>query len=920
MKVRLSQKQNVSLVKSAGVAVLALAVIGFVIVKVLLPQNSRASNNATEENYWIGKENSNWSDENNWSLGRAPEIADRVILHADKAENHVVNIPEGASYTVSSLDISGCQLTVDGSLITSSFIQLRSKRSELNVSGYLKCEEYLAALSDAFLKFSGTVYLQENFLIENAVVVQNKGSLLVKGDVELRRLGSLLKVAGGIAVVEGDFIAHQSQNEVNRLKLEGGVLSIRGATVFQRSTSEDLIPASIWVDGGNLEMNEVRRGRNAQGYLEGVYNFKVSSGSAVFHKDLLLDTLKEGEKGMIRLKENSDLWNSGTQYKRLNADDIVKVRYNGWVYILSQQYWASTNERPDKSFKWIEIGQADDEDKSYSLEFVDTWQASRVYKREAVDEEIFVQYNGLIYRMSKTCNLSKNNIPTKNKWAWILWYEPADKENFSDIFIAEGGHVSFEQDFAHWNGFESYGNCTLAFNGNETYVFKTEDHYQNIEVGSDAAIILVGNSEVSGDIVFNSKHSLKGFGTLTLTGSGIQKVRSTRPLSIDNMAINKDTGQVRLSGRLHVNKHLSWSSSVVFVAELSAVKREHLNATVLSFGADASISGQGWFEGPIEKIGKAAFTFPTGKNGKKAPISISQSSDTSQYRAEYFAYDVPGYKSKSSDLNCVSQMEYWTLQPLSKGSTSKITLHWTNGNWSQINSVADLVVAEFDGEKWQSMGQNSYTGSALSGAITSQTAMATATYYTYGSISNVNPLSQESAPINVQKRSGNIEFYASELPDGFALKEVQLSADSMFSNFESTWALQSGDLYTVDLAHIDLESQAYVRFLLVDVLDRTEKYSTVSIVPPSKSAVEVLSLYPNPVVSETRLSLESEGEQQGTVRIFDLNGTMLKMEALHIEKGRNEVLLTGFDNFSKGQYQLLIELNGYNETISLIKT
>lgn len=911
-----------SLAKSAGIALLTLTVIGFVMLKVLIPQGSEASNSEGEENYWIGVTNADWSNETNWSLGRAPRHSDKVILHASRSKEHAVHIPEGSSYEISSLDISGCQLVVEGNLSTSGFIQLRSKKSELSVSGSLECNKYLAALTDALLKFKGTVRVAENFLVENAIVVQEQGSLVVMGDVELRRQGSVVRVEGGDGIVKGDLIAYQSQNEVNRLKVTGGTFNVKGTTVFQKSKDIDNIPASLWIDGGRLELNEVSRGRNMEGHQDGVYNFRVSSGHAVFNKNLMLDTLKEGDEAVVRMFEGASLWNANSQYNRMDADDIVKVRYRGWVYTLSHRYWASKNERPDTSSKWIELGKADDEDKTYNLSLVAEWNTSRVYKRTDIDDDVYVQHKGLIYRMSKTCNLSKSNVPSENKWAWILWYEPRDEQNFSDVFVAEGGHISFQQDFEHWSGFKTYGDNTIALNGDESsYSLKNGDEYHSIEIGGDALVSVPGTVKVTGDILFSSQRPVEGTGTLTLVGNGIQRIRNTSPLQIKHLAIAKDSGEVRLKGRLHIEDRLSWTALVPIVAEMSALKLEHANSTVLSFGTNVSIIGEGWFEGPIEKVGLAAFSFPTGKNGKKAPISISKSTDTSRYRAEYFAYDVPAYKSKTSELSCVSQMEYWSLKQLGRRSTSKITLHWTNGNWSQINDVADLVVAEFDGQKWKSMGQNSYTGSALSGAITSQNSMASARYYTYGSTSNVNPLSQDAAPIQAERQNNKVEFYASQLPDRTFVKEAQLCGDSTFAEFETAWVAKNNELYAIDLAHTDVGNMLFLRLLLVDMESGVEKYSAISQVTQKKSgSVEVLSLYPNPVISETRLSLQSAGAQKGTVRIVDLRGRMLKQESLDIEKGRNEVLLSGLDGFVKGQYQVLIELNGHTQTIPFIKT
>lgn len=921
MKVKLSQRQGLSRLQKAGIAVLSAALLAFVAVKVIIPLQSRAaSEQSLESNQWIGSKSSQWKDAANWSLGRVPDRGDLVVIHAGGAENTSVEISRREEIEIGALDIRGCRLQIEGDLEVVSYVQAMSKNTQIEVSGELRCSEELILMGYSQLSLvKGVLEVYENTLLENAVCVIEEGEAVMHGAIELRRKGSLLHIKGGNLLSEGDLVLHHSKDFLNRFRVSGGDVVVKGATVFQKTLKDEKIPASLVVDGGRLELNETKRGLGLQGFIPGVYNYQLEGGEIVFHKDVLLDTLKEGDSAVMTLGHQAEVWSEKQKYSRDKEDDMVKVLHKGWVYSLSQSYWTSTGDVPGTADEWELLGKAEEEDESYSLNLVDAWKSSKLYQRSDPNEEVFVAYKGRIYRLSHTCNISKNNAPDKNEWAWLLWHEPGEAEiNYEDRFFVSGGTAHFHGAFERWRGFQTYGENTLSFLGDGVdYQLKQGDVYHSLSIGPYAGLKLVGSSSVIGSLSNQSKRSVSGTGTLVFSGSSDQRIMSFQPLVIDRLEMKKDTGTISLRGVLDVQHSLRWTHVTPFVADPSLSSKSN----VLRFGPNATVSGAGWYEGAVEKRGVSAFEFPIGKGGKRAAISISASSDTATYRAEYFEYDVPGYRKIASDLNAVSQMEYWTLKSLENGGAAEVTLHWSDGSWSQIEKVADLVVAEFNGNEWRSLGQNSSTGTSRSGAISARASISSASYYTYGSTSNTNAFTSQSVPIRIERQQNGLVFYASDLPSGLRFKEVLLSTDSLFTEYEVLQAYEENGRYEAEFYSQLNAGNGYARIVLENQ-EGEERWSEIQDLSlEAMAAIRVTGLYPNPVSAHevSRLSLSSTATANATANVLDAKGALVQQISLSVVSGQSSIALQQLSQLQTGTYQLVLQSGPHRDAVSFIK-
>src|SRR5688572_3395918 len=128
----------------------------------------------------------------------------------------------------------------------------------------------------------------------------------------------------------------------------------------------------------------------------------------------------------------------------------------------------------------------------------------------------------------------------------------------------------------------------------------------------------------------------------------------------------------------------------------------------ITFGDGATYSGASvasYVEGMVTKEGDDAFTFPIGRNGVYAPLTISAPvGQTESFSASYRRGDAEGLGIITAPgLLSVSNCEYWVLQPGSSNSNNyslDVNVGWTAasgcGFSPYINNVSDLTLARFN--------------------------------------------------------------------------------------------------------------------------------------------------------------------------------------------------------------------------------
>jgi hypothetical protein len=222
----------------------------------------------------------------------------------------------------------------------------------------------------------------------------------------------------------------------------------------------------------------------------------------------------------------------------------------------------------------------------------------------------------------------------------------------------------------------------------------------DMELYGSSKGILLGNSSGSGNMIFARTNPQ----LLTITGTVTGK----------RVTVNKPSGNVELSGTLVIGNYLNLTKGIVRVKAGGLVK-------VNSLASATGTSNLSYVDGPVEKAGNQAFTFPVGRNGVYRPISITAPSSSShRFKAEYFESNSDwayGHSSKDGSIGDISEVEYWILDRTNGTSNVTVTLSWDTVVSCEVDTLADLLVAVWDGSTWKDRGNGGTTGTQAAGTV-----------------------------------------------------------------------------------------------------------------------------------------------------------------------------------------------------------
>ncbi|MBK9320102.1 MAG: hypothetical protein IPM91_15775 [Bacteroidetes bacterium] len=270
------------------------------------------------------------------------------------------------------------------------------------------------------------------------------------------------------------------------------------------------------------------------------------------------------------------------------------------------------------------------------------------------------------------------------------------------------------------------------------------------------------NCTFSGDISLDSStaaitFALSSAGYVTLDGSTTQQIRGHLlfPPVIRRMIVDKPGGDVRLNVPVTVSHSLNLTSGIVYsnVANLFTVGSSVATVT--------NVSNTSYVEGPVRKIGNAAFTFPVGANGVYRPIGMTApSSSTEQYTAEYFKANpdsIYPVNNRESSLYNVSRCEYWTFQRNLGSSNVRIALSWQSPVSYDISAVGDLRVARWDvlASRWNDLGNASLSGDVSTGTLQSNLPGTPFGIFTLGTSSAANSLPIELISFSAEREGSS---------------------------------------------------------------------------------------------------------------------------------------------------------------------
>ncbi len=453
--------------------------------------------------------------------------------------------------------------------------------------------------------------------------------------------------------------------------------------------------------------------------------------------------------------------------------------------------------------------------------------ASRLISRGTTyDGNVFMEKNGASNDYSNGGNTYNGSVEFVNSSTSVFGMGNGISNDFN-------GDVTFTQ--------TSTGRIIPSNNEASTYAGNININHPNSQIyfhpGGNARTILDGTDN----------QSINDLGT------------SITPLFRD-FQINKASGSVTLNMPIEIVSEIDLDQGIVYSTTTNLITMR--DNSIVSSASDLS-----YVDGPIEKIGNDAFTFPVGDNaiGKYRPIGISAPSNGSaRFRASYTGSN---YSSNDIDtstgLDRVSGCEYWILDRISSSNSVAVTLSWDtfdSGECSDVQTPTELVVARYNGSNWESHGNVGVTGSATAGTVTSN-AISNFSPFTLGSTTRNNTLPVEFLNFEAVLAGDVVDVVwqtASEINNDFFIVEKSQDGENFYAinQVEGVGNTQEiSDYFSQDIDPLD--GVSYYRLKQVD-FDGTTSYSSITKI---NSSITEVSVYPNPAKSYLTIQgIESELE------------------------------------------------------------
>jgi hypothetical protein len=219
-----------------------------------------------------------------------------------------------------------------------------------------------------------------------------------------------------------------------------------------------------------------------------------------------------------------------------------------------------------------------------------------------------------------------------------------------------------------------------------------------------------GNLQVDGVLNYgasNGRNLIFGAGSAqTLSGAGT--------ISIYALQINKSAGALTLSKAIGIDNVLTLTAGNIISTSTNLL-------TINNGGSVSGTSASSFVSGPVQKIGNAAFVFPTGKSSDYQPVTITAPANaTDAFTAEYFNTAQTDGSATDYTLTNLSTCEYWDLSRTTGTSTVSVILGW-NSSSCLTTTPANMRVALWNAtaSRWNDEGGASSSGTSSTGTTTS---------------------------------------------------------------------------------------------------------------------------------------------------------------------------------------------------------
>ena len=446
----------------------------------------------------------------------------------------------------------------------------------------------------------------------------------------------------------------------------------------------------------------------------------------------------------------------------------------------------------------------------------------------------------------------------------------------------------------------SFGSNTITLNG--------------LTISGGTLISTSGTMNLASDLS-NSGTFTHNSGTVTFNGTAAQSIGGSVSSTFNNITVNNSSGVTLAKAQL-ADGVLTFTNGLITTTATN----------LLTLNAGSSVSGAGtgkYINGPVRKNGNTLFTFPVGKSGIYAPLSISAPGNASDaFTAEYLRSSPQSLSPTitASGVAQISNCEYWQLDRTAGTSNVNVTLSWSGSSpcnaASYITDLATLTVVHYNGSTWDSHGNNGgTTGNVSSGTVTWNN-VSVFSPFTFGSTSTTtNPLPVKFNNLKAVEKNQVIQVEWTVLTE-INIHHYEIERSASGQPFVTVGQLaatgNNGDKITYSWMDLNpATGMNYYRIKAVD-LDGKILYSTIIRISLNKTS-NGLSIYPNPVVDK-RVNYETGNMAPDNYKlsVIDMTGRAVYYLTFNHQGGAISQSILLPKSLTPGVYQLQIRGTSIN--------
>jgi len=501
---------------------------------------------------------------------------------------------------------------------------------------------------------------------------------------------------------------------------------------------------------------------------------------------------------------------------------------------------------------------------------------------------------------SKDFNVKLENSSTLNVGGNFTWNSTAGSSKETKLEVKNSAIITVNGNMLlnHTGGtkiYHKYDNTSqLNVAGNLTLSATSSDKvYMKFQ---SSAIFQLGGNLVRTNTSFG-KLEFTASSQLILNGSVPQSIASETGNGSDGIFYNilklnnSTTGvpAIILSGNMTINNQLNLTTGILQTTASNLLIID-TGGSIINAGANSYV------EGPLKKIGHAAFEFPLGNGGVYAPISISApASATSAFQAQYYFQAPANSSALGNGVNNISNLEYWSLQQTAGTDQVNVTLQWTNSTGHGISDTSSLIIARWNGSQWVSTGTRVLTGNTSSGSMRTFSTQSNFGNFTIGSNGGGNALPIKLLSFDVQKNVDIVELNwvtAEEINNDFFTIERSADGQVFEPVTEVTGAGTSTEARSYSAVDDNpLPGTSYYRLKQTDFNGQYEYFPMVAVSFDdnlnTNALIDNLTIGPNPFNNEFALSFNSTNTGMMEVEIMNMNGQLVHSDAFQVDYGQN---------------------------------